>query len=224
MPATTGRASPSGSCFRSRSWRWRERRTSPRRRRGARALARPLRLRMGVRLRAASRCPTVERRARLDPPSAAGNRSRLPAPAVPAGGGLGRLGRVGPAAVAADACARHYHARPDRSASTASRRAACSAGWTGRRWKSASSRATPRIPAAAGATARRDPATLNQVNDPDRILYPLKRAGRRGEGQLDARRPGTRRSTTSAGASARRSRRGGRTRSCTTSAARVTTA
>ena len=35
-----------------------------------------------------------------------------------------------------------------------------------------------RHPAAAGATAPKGPATINQVNDPERILYPLKRAGR----------------------------------------------
>jgi len=28
---------------------------------------------------------------------------------------------------------------------------------------------------------RQSPATLNQVTDPDRILYPLKRAGKRGQ-------------------------------------------
>ena len=41
-------------------------------------------------------------------------------------------------------------------------------------------------PAHAGSRGRncaKGPATLNQINDPDRILYPLKRVGERGEGK-----------------------------------------
>src|SRR3989304_629491 len=34
-----------------------------------------------------------------------------------------------------------------------------------------------------GRNCAKGPATINQVNDPDRILYPLKRAGARGEGK-----------------------------------------
>ncbi len=34
-----------------------------------------------------------------------------------------------------------------------------------------------------GRNCAKGPATINQVNDPDRILYPLKRAGKRGEGK-----------------------------------------
>ena len=49
----------------------------------------------------------------------------------------------------------------------------------------ASSRATRRIREAAAATAPRDPRRINQVTDPERILYPLRRAGRRGEGKWE---------------------------------------
>lgn len=41
----------------------------------------------------------------------------------------------------------------------------------------------PLHPGSRGRNCAKGPATLNQVNDPDRILYPLKRAGKRGEGQ-----------------------------------------
>ncbi|HSP95145.1 MAG TPA: molybdopterin-dependent oxidoreductase, partial [Thermoanaerobaculia bacterium] len=41
----------------------------------------------------------------------------------------------------------------------------------------------PAHPGSRGRNCAKGPATLNQVNDPDRILYPLKRAGRRGEGR-----------------------------------------
>src|SRR6266581_2154307 len=41
----------------------------------------------------------------------------------------------------------------------------------------------PTHPGSRGRNCAKGPATLNQVNDPDRILYPLKRAGRRGEGR-----------------------------------------
>ncbi len=40
----------------------------------------------------------------------------------------------------------------------------------------------PEHPGSRGRNCAKGPATLNQVTDPDRILYPLKRAGRRGEG------------------------------------------
>jgi anaerobic selenocysteine-containing dehydrogenase len=36
-----------------------------------------------------------------------------------------------------------------------------------------------------GRNCAKGPATLNQVNDPERIRYPLKRAGRRGEGKWE---------------------------------------
>ena len=41
----------------------------------------------------------------------------------------------------------------------------------------------PEHPASRGRNCAKGPATLNQINDPDRILYPLKRAGKRGEGK-----------------------------------------
>jgi anaerobic selenocysteine-containing dehydrogenase len=41
----------------------------------------------------------------------------------------------------------------------------------------------PEHPGSRGRNCAKGPATLNQVTDPDRILYPLKRAGRRGEGR-----------------------------------------
>ena len=44
----------------------------------------------------------------------------------------------------------------------------------------------PYHPASRGRNCAKGPATINQVYDPERILYPLKRAGRRGEGELGA--------------------------------------
>jgi anaerobic selenocysteine-containing dehydrogenase len=41
----------------------------------------------------------------------------------------------------------------------------------------------PEHPGSRGRNCAKGPATLNQITDPDRILYPLKRAGRRGEGK-----------------------------------------
>jgi len=41
----------------------------------------------------------------------------------------------------------------------------------------------PEHPASRGRNCAKGPATLNQVEDPDRILRPLKRAGKRGGGQ-----------------------------------------
>ncbi len=41
----------------------------------------------------------------------------------------------------------------------------------------------PEHPASRGRNCAKGPATLNQVEDPTRILYPLRRAGRRGEGK-----------------------------------------
>ena len=46
-------------------------------------------------------------------------------------------------------------------------------------------KAIPRIPGSRGRNCAKGPATLNQINDPDRILYPLKRAGKRGEGKWE---------------------------------------
>jgi anaerobic selenocysteine-containing dehydrogenase len=41
----------------------------------------------------------------------------------------------------------------------------------------------PLHPASRGRLCAKGPATINQITDPDRILYPLKRAGARGEGK-----------------------------------------
>ncbi|MBD0370739.1 MAG: molybdopterin-dependent oxidoreductase [Pyrinomonadaceae bacterium] len=41
----------------------------------------------------------------------------------------------------------------------------------------------PEHPGSRGRNCAKGPATLNQITDPDRILYPLKRAGRRGMGK-----------------------------------------
>jgi anaerobic selenocysteine-containing dehydrogenase len=43
----------------------------------------------------------------------------------------------------------------------------------------------PEHPGSRGRNCAKGPATLNQVTDPDRILHPLKRAGRRGEGRWE---------------------------------------
>jgi anaerobic selenocysteine-containing dehydrogenase len=43
----------------------------------------------------------------------------------------------------------------------------------------------PKHPGSRGRTCAKGPATLNQVYDPDRILYPLKRVGKRGEGKWE---------------------------------------
>lgn len=41
----------------------------------------------------------------------------------------------------------------------------------------------PYHPGSRGRNCAKGPATINQITDPDRILYPLKRTGKRGEGQ-----------------------------------------
>ena len=41
----------------------------------------------------------------------------------------------------------------------------------------------PAHPGSRGRNCAKGPATINQVNDPDRVLYPMKRAGKRGEGK-----------------------------------------
>jgi anaerobic selenocysteine-containing dehydrogenase len=43
----------------------------------------------------------------------------------------------------------------------------------------------PVHPASRGRLCAKGPATINQINDPDRILYPLRRIGRRGEGKWE---------------------------------------
>ncbi len=43
----------------------------------------------------------------------------------------------------------------------------------------------PEHPGSRGRNCAKGPATINQVTDPDRILYPLRRVGQRGEGQWE---------------------------------------
>ncbi|MHB1535575.1 MAG: molybdopterin-dependent oxidoreductase, partial [Acidimicrobiales bacterium] len=43
----------------------------------------------------------------------------------------------------------------------------------------------PEHPGSRGRNCAKGPSTLNQVTDPDRILYPLKRVGARGEGRWE---------------------------------------
>src|SRR6266581_19313 len=43
----------------------------------------------------------------------------------------------------------------------------------------------PYHPGSRGRNCAKGPATINQVNDPERILYPLKRTGKRGEGKWE---------------------------------------
>ena len=43
----------------------------------------------------------------------------------------------------------------------------------------------PEHPGSRGRNCAKGPATINQVTDPDRVLYPLRRAGQRGEGKWE---------------------------------------
>lgn len=43
----------------------------------------------------------------------------------------------------------------------------------------------PYHPGSRGRNCAKGPATINQLNDPDRILYPLKRKGKRGDGEWE---------------------------------------
>ena len=42
----------------------------------------------------------------------------------------------------------------------------------------------PHHPGSRGKNCAKGPATLNQINDPQRILYPMKRVGPRGSGKF----------------------------------------
>ena len=127
---------------------------------------------------------------------------------APAEGALGRLGRARLEGVAASGRA-PLDARARRPASTASRPAACSPTSTRRRSRCASSRATRSIPGSRGRNCAKGPATLNQISDPDRILYPLRTGRRSRRRDAGSASPGTRRSTTSPAASGARSSEGG---------------
>lgn len=43
----------------------------------------------------------------------------------------------------------------------------------------------PHHPASRGRNCAKGPATINQITDPDRILFPMKRTGKRGEGKWE---------------------------------------
>src|SRR5688572_3927006 len=43
----------------------------------------------------------------------------------------------------------------------------------------------PHHPGSRGRNCAKGPATINQVNDPERILYPMKRVGERGSGKFE---------------------------------------
>src|SRR5215467_533397 len=43
----------------------------------------------------------------------------------------------------------------------------------------------PYHPGSRGRNCAKGPATINQIHDPERILYPLKRVGKRGEGKWE---------------------------------------
>ena len=43
----------------------------------------------------------------------------------------------------------------------------------------------PEHPGSRGGNCAKGPATINQINDPERILYPLKRKGKRGGGEWE---------------------------------------
>ena len=69
--------------------------------------------------------------------------------------------------------------------STANQRAACSPTSTKSLAQVQKFEGNPEHPGSRGRNCAKGPATLNQVTDPDRILYPLKRAGKRGEGKWE---------------------------------------
>ena len=83
----------------------------------------------------------------------------------------------------------------------------------------------PHHPGSRGRNCAKGPATINQVHDPERILYPLRRKpGPRAAAASGSGSAGTTCSTRSPSACTRRSRAGGRTTSCTSSAAPARTA
>ncbi len=82
----------------------------------------------------------------------------------------------------------------------------------------------PAHPGSRGRNCAKGPATINQVNDPDRILYPLKRAGAPRRRAVGARLVGGGAPADIGGRIRRRSSRDATTRSCTTSAGPATTA
>jgi len=53
-------------------------------------------------------------------------------------------------------------------------------------WKIRRFEGNPMHPGSRGRNCAKGPATINQINDPERILQPLRRAGKRGEGKWRA--------------------------------------
>ncbi len=52
-------------------------------------------------------------------------------------------------------------------------------------WRVRKFEGNPAHPGSRGRNCAKGPATINQVYDPERILYPLRRAGKRGEGKWE---------------------------------------
>jgi len=52
-------------------------------------------------------------------------------------------------------------------------------------WKVRKFEGNPYHPGSRGRNCAKGPATINQINDPDRILHPLKRVGKRGDGKWE---------------------------------------
>ena len=72
-----------------------------------------------------------------------------------------------------------------RPASTARRRAVSSPTSTTRPARSAKIEGNPEHPASRGRNCAKGPATINQIYDNERILYPLKQMGERGSGEWE---------------------------------------
>ncbi len=129
-----------------------------------------------------------ERLSRGQARDARARRDVLPGPepraprGLPAQGALGRLGRARLARLAARE--RHYVLVPTTCFNCES---ACGLlayvdreTLTVRKFEG-----NPEHPGSRGRNCAKGPATINQVTDPDRILYPLRRAGARGEGRWE---------------------------------------
>ena len=136
---------------------------------------------------------------------------------------VGRLGRVRRRAPGRARSSGATCSSPP-SASTARRPAACSPTSTRRRSRIRKFEGNPLHPGSRGRNCAKGPATINQINDPERILYPLRASGARGAGKWERVELGRGARRHRRRASARRSWRAGATRSCTTSAGPATTA
>ncbi len=93
-----------------------------------------------------------------------------------------------------------------------------------RRWQVRKLEGNPHHPGSRGSNCAKGPATINQINDPERILYPLKRVGPRGSGQFERATWDEVLDTFAAQIRAGDASRTGAPRSCTTSAGPATTA